>query len=114
MGDAAWNPRDATADVVISASADIVSSLSQGPFRQLTSGIRADIGARRGRHLFEVRVLDRVPDAWQCELRMGVSTRGSSLLIKGSSSAAVFDHSGAYSALAPGAAASDAVPSAPS
>eukprot|EP00438_Fugacium_kawagutii_P022564 Skav202595 [mRNA] locus=scaffold1305:210567:227184:- [translate_table: standard] len=85
------NSLDATLDVIASNSGR-VSSLSQGLFRHLRSGIRANTGAKAGRYYFEVEVLEHIPEA-PALLLVGFSTDRSSLFL-GSPDSVSFDSKG--------------------
>uniref|UniRef100_A0A7S1WG85 B30.2/SPRY domain-containing protein n=1 Tax=Alexandrium catenella TaxID=2925 RepID=A0A7S1WG85_ALECA len=92
---------DATPDVLVSASG-AVSSLAQGGFQHLRSGVRADTGAKAGRYLFEVKVIECGSRA-ESELRVGFSTAGSSLFLgDGSAENVCFSSEGAYYLADPG------------
>lgn len=92
----ALNDFDATLDVFVSGEGCIVSSLSQGGFQHLLSGIRANVGVKSGRYLFEVKVLERVQDA-ETTLRVGASLAKSSLFLgDGTTDHICFEQEGAY------------------
>mmetsp|Transcript_70689 Transcript_70689/g.133415 ORF Transcript_70689/g.133415 Transcript_70689/m.133415 type:complete len:916 (+) Transcript_70689:77-2824(+) len=94
---------DSTLDVFFSEQ-NMVSSLSQGGFRHLLSGVRCNTGAKTGRYLFEVKVLESIPKA-KTVLRIGFSLAKSSLFLgDGSPSNAFFDAEGSYHAPKPGSA----------
>lgn len=66
------------------------------------SAVRADTGVKAGRYLFEVRILEQVPDATQV-LRIGFSTAGSSLFLgDGSLENVAFGNDGTYYSAEPG------------
>jgi len=92
---------DATLDVLVSGDGTIVSSLSQGGFQHLLSGIRANAGAVAGRYLFEVKVLEMLPQV-ETALRVGFSTAQSSLfLADGTANSVCFDYEGNFTAFLP-------------
>lgn len=94
--DVIMNNLDATPDVILSGDGSLLTSLSQGSFRLLLSGIRANTGAKAGRYMFEVKVLETVPEAaWS--LTVGFSTKNSSLFLgDGSTGSLGFDNSGTH------------------
>jgi len=99
--DVCLNSNDSTPDVFFS-SGGVVSALSQGPFVHLLSGVRANTGAKKGRYLFEVEVLERVPHV-QHELCVGFSVLGSSLFLNdGSPDSIGFGSDGTYFVAEPG------------
>jgi len=96
------NAADATPDVFVSAASGTAASLSQGGFQHLRSGVRADTGAKAGRYLFEVKVLECDPRA-ENELRVGFSTARSSLFLgDGSPENVCFSSEGTYFLADPG------------
>lgn len=98
--DVCLNEADSTPDVFFS-SRGVVSSLSQDGFEHLLSGVRANIGMKAGRYLFEVKVIGRVEGA-DCQLRVGFSAAGSSLFLgDGSADSLCFDNEGSYYAAEP-------------
>jgi len=88
---------DSTLDVFFSGGGNIVSSLSQGGFQHLLSGVRANTGVKAGRHYFEVKVLEKKSTDTENTLRLGVSTARSSLFLgDGTPDNAGFDMDGTY------------------
>eukprot|EP00427_Karlodinium_veneficum_P062582 CAMPEP_0169332704 /NCGR_PEP_ID=MMETSP1017-20121227/14865_1 /TAXON_ID=342587 /ORGANISM="Karlodinium micrum, Strain CCMP2283" /LENGTH=821 /DNA_ID=CAMNT_0009427871 /DNA_START=58 /DNA_END=2524 /DNA_ORIENTATION=+ len=88
---------DTTLDVFFDASRGILSSLSEGGFRYLVSGARANTGVISGRYLFEVQVLGSVAEA-AVKLRIGLSTAKSSLFLgeEDSECCCFFDRDGGF------------------
>jgi len=87
---------DSTLDVFFS-SGNIVSSLSQGGFQHLLSGVRATAGAKGGRYFFEVKVLEKKNTETDSTLRLGVSVAKTSLFLgDGTADHVGFDMDGTY------------------
>jgi len=78
--DVKFNDCDSSLDVICSHEGCLITSLSQGGFQYLLSGIRSNVGAKSGRYLFEVKILEYLRGC-QTELRVGVSTSKSTLLL---------------------------------
>jgi len=88
---------DATLDVIISRSGSLLTSLSKGGFKHLVSGVRANTGAKAGRYLFEVKVLEKLAASSSCTLQVGFSTAKSSLFLgDGTSDNFSFDGEGRF------------------
>lgn len=100
--DVGLSATDATPDVLVSAASGAVSSLSRGAFQHLRSAVRADTGAKAGRYLFEVKVLEH-DSRTENELRVGFSTARSSLFLgDGSAENVCFSSEGTYFVSDPG------------
>jgi len=76
----ALNGRDSTPDALYSEGNHLLTSLSSGGFKHLMSSMRANTGVKGGRYLFEVQIVEVVPNT-PYELRVGLSSASSSLFL---------------------------------
>lgn len=96
----ALSTSESTPNVFFSAGG-VVSAVTTGSLRNLLSAVRCDTGAKVGRYLFEVQVLDETPGTRQY-LRVGFGTAGSSLFLGETPDGVAFDRDGTYLVSEPG------------
>lgn len=91
-----FDDSDATLDVLVSSEGCVITSLSQGGFQYLLSGIRSNVGVKTGRYLFEVKMLEYLKGC-ETELRVGVTKKQSSLFLgTGSADGVCFSYDGSF------------------
>jgi len=102
----AFNTEDTTMNVMPSSVGSILMPLTDGGLQYLLAGVRANVGVKSGRYMFEVKVLEAMnpaddPAARQRtpmprnQLRIGFSTAGSSLFLGDDADGICFDTEGA-------------------
>merc|ERR1712232_734918 len=85
-----------TMNVMPSATNNILRSLSEGETGKLLAGARANVGVKAGRYMFEVKVIELI-ESWKdrrSELKIGLSTEGSSLFLGSDEESVCFDLNG--------------------
>jgi len=86
-GDIVFHTPDTTLNLMSSTTGNILTSLTDSGLQSLFAGARANAGMKGGRYMFEVKVIERRDPADKqgaaplpkAQLRLGVSTAGSSL-----------------------------------
>ena len=97
------NTSEATLNVIVAEHVPLLTSLSEGGMQHLLAGIRANVGVKAGRYMFEVKIVEkrdaekvagvRTPAPWNL-LRIGFSTVGSSTLLDDPTGGFYFDSEG--------------------
>lgn len=102
-----FHTEDTTMNVMPSANGHLLLPLADGGLQYLLCGARASVGITAGRVFFEARVVEQVSLVEEstaktrapqpkCQLRVGVSTSGSSLLMGDASGCCFFDTEGNF------------------
>lgn len=90
---------DTTLNVFVSAGGSILSALSDDAFQYLLAGARADGGVKKGRYMFEVKIIEAhnsnaaVPAQ---SLKVGFSKKSSPLLMGETADSVCFDNQGGF------------------
>jgi len=100
--------RDCTLNVIPTLGGRVLTPLTDGGLQYLVAGARANVGVRKGRYLFEVKIVEtlnpfepansrgsRVPRQL---VRMGFSTQDSSLFLGETEESVCFDSEGFFTA----------------
>jgi len=106
----AVNLEDSTLNVMPTAGGRLLSALSEGGMQFLLASVRADVGLKAGRYMFEARIVETLcpskpasqgggqPDNSQPRqlVRLGFSTAGSSLFLGDGPDNCCFDSDGVF------------------
>jgi len=85
-----FDSRDATLNVIPAMGGKMLMALSEGGMQNLLAGARANVGVKKGRYMFEVKIVEvnaagaspaKAPSATKHIARIGFSTWPSSLLM---------------------------------
>jgi len=101
--------RDATLNVIPALSGRVLMPLTDGGLQYLVAGARANLGIKKGRYLFEVRIVEAHNPAEPANsrnnsrptgprqlVRIGLSTQGSSLFLGETDDSVCFDSEGFF------------------
>mmetsp|Transcript_99330 Transcript_99330/g.206907 ORF Transcript_99330/g.206907 Transcript_99330/m.206907 type:complete len:1006 (+) Transcript_99330:164-3181(+) len=97
---------DTTLNLLPSTNGKLLMSLNEGGIQHLLAGARANVGVKKGRYFFEVKIVEMVPGHSHQEavgslraqhiVRLGFSTAQSSLILGSSADGVAFESDGSF------------------
>lgn len=101
----AMSDTDSTMNAMLSTNKQLLMTLCDGGLQYLLAGVRANVGVKSGRYMFEVKIAEflDVQDPRDTPgpqprnvVRIGISTKGSTLLLSDTSDNVCFDNEGQF------------------
>jgi len=97
-----FHTKDTTLNIMSSVRGDLLKPLSEGGCAGLLAGARANVGVKKGRYMYEVKVVEWAEGGgggWgnkgaKCQAKIGFSTAGSDLLMGDNADSIFFDSDG--------------------